>query len=80
MSTLLDIHGPSEPVRPRLSSLVAIHRAVRAMRPRCEMALTGGVNTMVTPWAHIILGKAGMLCEDGRCKNVLQNANGYGAR
>ncbi|WP_394849111.1 SDR family NAD(P)-dependent oxidoreductase [Pendulispora brunnea] len=79
VSYLLNIHGPSEPVETACSSsLVAIHRAVRAMRAgECEMALAGGVNTMVTPWAHIILGKAGMLCEDGRCKTFSKDANGY---
>ncbi|XXT21474.1 SDR family NAD(P)-dependent oxidoreductase [Sorangium sp. So ce429] len=79
MSYLLDIHGPSEPVETACSSsLVAIHRAVRAIRAgECEMALAGGVNVIVTPWAHIILGKAGMLSEDGRCKTFSKNADGY---
>ncbi|WP_438018415.1 SDR family NAD(P)-dependent oxidoreductase [Sorangium sp. So ce315] len=79
MSYLLDIHGPSEPVETACSSsLVAIHRAVRAIRAgECEMALAGGINVIVTPWAHILFGKAGMLSEDGRCKTFSKNADGY---
>ncbi|WP_437836515.1 SDR family NAD(P)-dependent oxidoreductase [Sorangium sp. So ce1153] len=79
ISYLLDIHGPSEPVETACSSaLVAIHRAVRAIRAgECEMALAGGVNVIVTPWAHILFGKAGMLSEDGRCKTFSKNADGY---
>jgi polyketide synthase PksN len=79
MSFFLNVHGPSEPIETACSSsLVAIHRAVRAMQAGdCEMALVGGINTMLTPWAHISLNAAGMLCEDGRCKTFSKNANGY---
>jgi polyketide synthase PksN len=58
--------------------LVAIHRAVRAIHAGdCEQALVGGINTIVTPWAHISFSKAGMLSEDGRCKTFSKHANGY---
>jgi len=79
MSYFLNLHGPSEPIETACSSsLVAIHRAVRAMQSGdCEMALVGGINTIVTPWAHISYSKAGMLCEDGRCKTFSKDANGY---
>jgi len=79
MSYFLNLHGPSEPIETACSSsLVAIHRAVRAMQSGdCEQALVGGINTMVTPWAHISFSKAGMLCEDGRCKTFSKDANGY---
>ena len=79
MSYLLNLHGPSEPIETACSSsLVAIHRAVRAMQcGDCDMALVGGINAIVTPWAHISFSKAGMLSEDGRCKTFSKNANGY---
>jgi polyketide synthase PksN len=79
VSFLLGLHGPSEPIETACSSsLVAIHRAVRAIQAGdCDMALVGGIQTIITPWAHISFGKAGMLCEDGRCKTFSRDANGY---
>ena len=41
------------------------------------MAITGGINTIVSPESHISFNKAGMLCEDGRCKTFSDQANGY---
>lgn len=79
MSYFLNIHGPSEPIETACSSsLIAIHRAVEAIRNEsCEMAIVGGVNTIVTPEAHISFNKAGMLAVDGRCKTFSSQANGY---
>ena len=79
ISYFLDWHGPSEPVETACSSsLVALHRAMQAMRAGdCDMAVVGGVNTMVTPEAHINFAKAGMLSPDGRCKTFAADANGY---
>ncbi|WP_220025472.1 SDR family NAD(P)-dependent oxidoreductase [Paenibacillus sp. S02] len=79
MSYFLNIHGPSEPIETACSSsLVAIHRAVRAIEDgSCEMAIAGGVNVIITPELHISFNKAGMLCEDGRCKTFSNKANGY---
>ncbi|MCX7921058.1 MAG: SDR family NAD(P)-dependent oxidoreductase [Clostridia bacterium] len=79
MSYFLNIHGPSEPIETACSSsLVAIHRAVGAIEDgSCDMAIIGGVNTIVTPDAHISFSKASMLCEDGRCKTFSNQANGY---
>ena len=79
MSYFLNIHGPSEPIETACSSsLVAMHRAVSAIQNgTCEMAIVGGVNTMVTPEPHISFSKAGMLSEDGRCKTFSDQANGY---
>ncbi|MBB4302686.1 amino acid adenylation domain-containing protein [Rhodobium orientis] len=80
ISYFLDLHGPSEPIETACSSsLVALHRAVQAIRAGdCEAALVGGVNTMVTPDAHISFAKAGMLAPDGRCKTFSDRADGYG--
>ena len=79
MSYFLDIHGPSEPIETACSSsLIAIGRAISAIRSgRCETALAGGVSLMVTPHGHVYFAKAGMLCEDGKCKTFSPNANGY---
>jgi len=79
ISYFLDWHGPSEPVETACSStLVALHRAIQAMRGGdCDMAVVGGVNTIVTPEAHINFAKAGMLSPDGRCKTFSAQANGY---
>ncbi|PEP89733.1 hypothetical protein CN582_29280 [Bacillus wiedmannii] len=79
MSYFLNTHGPSQPIETACSSsLVAIHRAVSVIQDgSCEMAIVGGVNTMVTPEAHISFNHAGMLCEDGRCKTFSNQADGY---
>jgi acyl transferase domain-containing protein/SAM-dependent methyltransferase len=80
VSYLLDLQGPSESINTACSSaLVAIHRAVQAIRhEKCEMAIAGGVNVILTPSYTISLGKAGdMLSEDGHCKSFDQSANGY---
>ncbi|GCF07148.1 hypothetical protein KDI_07120 [Dictyobacter arantiisoli] len=79
MSFFLNIHGPSEPVETACSSsLVAIHHAMDAMaNGSCEMAIVGGVNTIVTPDGHISFSKAGMLAPDGRCKTFSAQADGY---
>ncbi|MCI3900370.1 SDR family NAD(P)-dependent oxidoreductase [Streptomyces spectabilis] len=79
VSYLLDLHGPSEPVETACSSsLVALHRGVELLRSgRSGLALVGGVNTIVSPDLHIGYSRAGMLCEDGRCKTFSARANGY---
>ena len=79
ISYLLDLHGPSEPIETTCSSsLVAVHRAVSAMRAgHCDMALVGGVNTILTPDLHISCTKAGMLSSEGRCKTFSRGANGF---
>ncbi|NVD98021.1 non-ribosomal peptide synthetase [Massilia sp. BJB1822] len=79
LSYMFDWHGPSEPVETACSSsLVAMRRGVLAIQSgESGMAVVGGVNTIVTPEAHISFSKAGMLCKDGRCKTFSDQANGY---
>ncbi|WP_186118201.1 SDR family NAD(P)-dependent oxidoreductase, partial [Burkholderia gladioli] len=79
MSYFLNLHGPSEPIETACSSsLVAINRGIAVLRDgTCEMAIVGGINTIVTPDAHVSFSKAGMLSEDGRCKTFSAEANGY---
>ncbi|MEU7305621.1 SDR family NAD(P)-dependent oxidoreductase, partial [Streptomyces sp. NPDC007206] len=79
MSNFLDVHGPSEPVETACSSsLVAIHRAVQALREgQSQLAVAGGVQTMVGVDGHISFSMAGMLAVDGRCKTFSDRADGY---
>lgn len=79
ISYFFDWHGPSEPVETACSSsLVALHRAVQSLKSgECDVALAGGVNTIVTPEAHITFARAGMLSRDGACHTFSRNANGY---
>jgi polyketide synthase PksN len=79
LSYVLNLHGPSEPIETACSSsLVAIHRAVRAIHDGdCELALAGGVNTLLSPRLHVSFSKAGMLSTDGRCKTFSNRADGY---
>ena len=79
MSYFLNLHGPSEAIETACSSsLIAVHRAILALsNDNCEMAIVGGVNTLLTPDMHVSLAKAGMLSIDGRCKAFSRHANGY---
>lgn len=79
MSFFLNFTGPSQPIETACSSsLIALHRGMLALeRDGCELALVGGVSALVVPGAHISFSKAGMLCEDGRCKTFSAQANGY---
>src|SRR5436190_14475235 len=55
MSYFLNLHGPSEPIDTACSSsLVAIQRGINAIKSgQSDMAIVGGVNTLVSPEAHI---------------------------
>ncbi|MFJ1268719.1 SDR family NAD(P)-dependent oxidoreductase [Legionella lytica] len=79
ISYCLNLRGPSEAIDTACSSsLVAIHQAVNAiLQGDCELAIAGGVNTLLTPTSFISAHKAGMLSEDGRCKTFDKQANGY---
>jgi acyl transferase domain-containing protein/aryl carrier-like protein len=79
VSYLLNLTGPSVPVDTGCSSaLVAIRQAIEAMwSGSCEMAIAGGVNTLLSPSVFISFSKAGMLSLDGRCKTFDKAANGY---
>ncbi|MBF0451758.1 MAG: hypothetical protein HQK75_13730, partial [Candidatus Magnetomorum sp.] len=79
ISYFLNLHGPSEPINTACSSsLIAIHRAVEAIRSNtCDMAIAGGVNVILTPTLSISFSKAGMLSKEGRCKTFDQSADGY---
>ncbi len=79
VSYTLNLHGPSEPIDTACSSsLVAIHHAVSSIEEgTCDMALAGGINTIVLPDVYISFDKAGALSKEGRCKTFSDQADGF---
>lgn len=75
----LDLRGPSESIDTGCSSsLVAIHRAMRALRAgECEAALAGGVSLVLSPYYHVLSNQAGVLSPTGRCRTFDSAADGY---
>ncbi len=60
------------------SSLVAIHQAVVGLQRReANLALAGGVHTILSGRLLELRGNAGMLAPDGQCKTFDAAANGY---
>ncbi|KAF6583001.1 non-ribosomal peptide synthetase [Paenibacillus sp. EKM211P] len=79
ISYFYDLKGPSELLNTACSSsLVSVNRAVEAIRSgACDTAFAGGVNLILSPFAHVALSKINMLSKDGRCKAFDSSANGY---
>ncbi|HEX2927665.1 MAG TPA: SDR family NAD(P)-dependent oxidoreductase [Ruminiclostridium sp.] len=79
ISYLMDWRGPSEPIDTACSSsLVAIHKAVEQLQlKKCDLAVAGGVNIILSPAVNISFNKAGMLSPEGRCKTFDKSADGY---
>ncbi|MGW5937081.1 type I polyketide synthase [Streptomyces celluloflavus] len=80
ISYTLDLHGPSVAVDTACSSsLVAVHQACQSLRTKeCDLALTGGVNVIVSPLPSVSFSQFGrMVSVDGRCKAFDASANGY---
>lgn len=79
VSFLLDFHGPSESIDTACSgSLVAVHRATRALQEgECDLAIVGGVNLLLGPELFIAFSRAGMLSPSHRCHTFSAEANGY---
>jgi acyl transferase domain-containing protein/acyl carrier protein len=71
--------GPSEAIDTACSSsIVAVHRACRAIQAgECPMALAGGVNLITGIQNYLDLRKAGFLNQTGQCKPFDQGADGY---
>ncbi len=60
------------------SSLVAIHQAIVGLQRReADLALAGGVHTILSGRLLELRGNAGMLAPDGQCKTFDAAANGY---
>ena len=77
-SFLFDWTGPSEAVNTACSSgLVAVHRAVLALRmSECGMAVAGGVSLLLAAEESAALARLGLLSPDGVCRAFDGRANG----
>ncbi len=79
ISHVLGLQGPSQVIDTTCSSsLVALDAAARALRDRrCDLALAGGVNLMLSPYGFVLMSKFRALAPDGRCKTFDEAADGY---
>ena len=75
----LGLEGPAVAVDTACSSsLVAIHQAVSGLqRGEADLALAGGVHTILSGRLLELRANAGMLSPDGRCATFDAGANGY---
>lgn len=80
LSYQLGLQGPSFSIDTACSSsLVALHQACLSLRAQeCDLALTGGVQLMLSPNAFVLMSAAKALAKDGRCKSFAASADGYG--
>ncbi len=79
ISYFYDLKGPSLAVDTACSSsLVALHMAVQSLaRNEIEMAIVGGVNSLLSSEITNAFWEAGMLSPDSRCFTFSKEANGY---
>ncbi|MCB1619961.1 MAG: SDR family NAD(P)-dependent oxidoreductase [Thiothrix sp.] len=79
ISYLFDFRGPSVSVDTACSSsLVAVHHACQAIRSgEAGMAVAGGVNVLLHPFAFVGFSKASMLSPNGRCRTFDADGDGY---
>ncbi|KAK6170827.1 hypothetical protein SNE40_019127 [Patella caerulea] len=79
VSYVFNLTGPSMVIDTACSSsLVSIHLACQALRSgECDMAIAGGVNSLMKPDIFIQLSKAGMVSPTGKCQAFSENADGY---
>jgi 3-oxoacyl-(acyl-carrier-protein) synthase/SAM-dependent methyltransferase len=77
-SFVFDWRGPSETVDTACSSgLVAVHRALRALRSgECEVAVVGGVSLLLSDVESARLADLGVLAADGVCRAFDAAASG----
>jgi acyl transferase domain-containing protein len=79
LSYLMNFQGPNIAVDTACSSsLVSTHLAVQSLRDgECDMALSCGVNCLISPVLSINFAQASMLSPGGRCKTFDASADGY---
>ncbi|WP_438004841.1 beta-ketoacyl synthase N-terminal-like domain-containing protein [Sorangium sp. So ce321] len=79
LSYTLGLQGPSLTVDTACSSsLVAIHLACQSLRSgECSLALSGGVNLILSPVMMRLISTTGALSPDGRCKVFDAEASGF---
>jgi len=78
LSHLFDWSGPSEVIATACSSgLVAVHRAVQALRQgECATALVGAASLLLSDRESAALQALGVLSPDGRCRPFAPEAHG----
>lgn len=78
ISYFLNLKGPSLAIDTACSSsLVAVNLACESLLTKqCDIALAGGVATLLTPQMHIKTAKVGMLSPSGACQTFDQKADG----
>lgn len=78
VSYFFDFRGPSVSVDSACSStLVAVHEAVQALRSGdADVALAGGVNMILAPFATLGFDGAGAVAKDGHIKAFSADADG----
>lgn|GEM_PF-6138801 len=74
-----DFHGPIQAIDTACSSsMTAIYNACMSLQSGdCDMAITGGVNILLSPDSNVTLSKARMLSPESRCKTFDEKADGY---
>ncbi len=79
LSYWLDLHGPSTVVDTACSSsLVALDQAIMNLRSgRCDAAIVGGVNVILSPDMSVAFSQARMLSPSGQCRSFDAAADGY---
>ncbi|RDI48460.1 polyketide synthase Pks13 [Nocardia mexicana] len=78
VSYFFDFRGPSVSVDSACSStLVSVHEAVKSLRSGdADVALAGGVNMLLAPFATLGFDGAGALAKDGHIKAFSSDADG----
>ena len=79
VSFKLGFTGPAVPVELNCaSSLVSVHHALTSLRQReVNLALAGGVNTVLSPGKTGEMAELGMLSKEQRCKTFDAAADGF---
>lgn len=79
ISFTFDLHGPSVAVDGACAgSLVSVHTACQSLwLGESDLALAGGVNLMLAPYASIMLSKAGVLSPEGQSRTLDAKADGF---
>ena len=79
VSFKLGLTGPAVPVELNCaSSLVSVHHALTALRQgEVNLALAGGVNTVLSPGKTGEMAELGMLSKEQRCKTFDAAADGF---
>ncbi|MET9296823.1 SDR family NAD(P)-dependent oxidoreductase [Streptomyces sp. NPDC003077] len=79
VSHLFDLHGPSLAVDTACSSaLTAVHEACERIRSGgSRLALAGGINILLSPYAYAGFSAASMLSPTGRCRAFSAQADGF---